>query len=97
MASDVESFDEGKMSSCEIALKTRKQKRTKRNEPEIDNGCLNKLKHSGLTWRNKFEILALSSIIIFDHVCPYPSVFTLKEWQMITEQNPVVPENVSTA
>ena len=38
MASDVESFDEGKMSPCEIALKTCKQKRTKRNEPEIDNG-----------------------------------------------------------
>jgi len=38
MASDVESFDEGKMSPCEIALKMCKQKQMKRNEPEIDNG-----------------------------------------------------------
>ncbi|CAG8651299.1 10468_t:CDS:2, partial [Paraglomus brasilianum] len=58
------------------------------------------LKTKGLTWKNDYEILALSSIIVLEQSCPYPT-FTSQEWQMILKTNPhaihepVIPAPVS--
>ncbi|CAG8545342.1 7541_t:CDS:10, partial [Acaulospora morrowiae] len=54
-------------------------------------GVLEKAKTNGLKWSDFYEILALSSIIAFSSSCPYPaSIFTNREWQNITCENPYV-------
>ncbi|CAG8651982.1 9246_t:CDS:10, partial [Acaulospora morrowiae] len=48
---------------------------------------LGKAKTSGLKYDNIYEILALSSIMVFCWPCPYP-MFTIQEWEEITVTNP---------
>ncbi|CAG8473424.1 2223_t:CDS:10 [Paraglomus brasilianum] len=48
---------------------------------------IKKAKSEGLTYKNIYEVLALSSVIVFCWPCPYP-VFTNQEWLEITKSNP---------
>ncbi|RUS29736.1 hypothetical protein BC938DRAFT_480302 [Jimgerdemannia flammicorona] len=48
---------------------------------------LKKAKSESLTYKNIYEVLALSSIIVLCWPCPYP-VFTNREWLEITKTNP---------
>ncbi|CAG8648632.1 4247_t:CDS:2, partial [Paraglomus brasilianum] len=48
---------------------------------------LGKAKTSSLKYDNIYEILALSSIMVFCWPCPYP-MFTIQEWEEITATNP---------
>ncbi|CAG8607869.1 8357_t:CDS:10, partial [Acaulospora morrowiae] len=50
---------------------------------------LEKAKINGLKWNDFYEILALSSVIVFSSSCPYPApIFTNREWQKIIRENP---------
>ncbi|CAJ0903677.1 4948_t:CDS:2 [Entrophospora sp. SA101] len=63
---------------------------------------VNKVKSNGLTWKDSYEILALSSIIILAHPCPYPD-FTEIEWYTITIEKPfmieqpIIPSSISNS
>ncbi|RUP44408.1 hypothetical protein BC936DRAFT_149496 [Jimgerdemannia flammicorona] len=69
---------------------------------EYQQQTLKKLKDKGLTWKNNYEILALSAIMVFHQICPYPN-FTRQEWQSVIKTNPygvkkpIIPDSLSTA
>ncbi|RIA88826.1 hypothetical protein C1645_851987 [Glomus cerebriforme] len=54
---------------------------------EYQMKALEKAKTEGLKYDDIYEILALSSIMVFHWPCPYPS-FTIKEWEEIMSTNP---------
>ncbi|CAI2194673.1 9706_t:CDS:2, partial [Funneliformis geosporum] len=78
-------------------------------EPEVkwEVGCINvtdqfrryqkeiieKAEKNGLKYDNIYELLALSSIIVLSCPCPYPTMFTIAEWQEITRTNPYTPQD----
>ncbi|RUS19103.1 hypothetical protein BC937DRAFT_87987 [Endogone sp. FLAS-F59071] len=69
---------------------------------EYQMTTIEKVKSSGLTWRNSYEILALASIFVLSPQCPYPN-FTTDEWHEIIATNPfaiehpIVPPSISSA
>ncbi|CAI2186768.1 7531_t:CDS:10 [Funneliformis geosporum] len=64
---------------------------------------LRKAERVGLDYENIYEPLALSSIMVLHCPCPYPKIFTNKEWAEITKSNPYtiknspLPQEISTS
>ncbi|GBC15880.2 hypothetical protein GLOIN_2v1140040 [Rhizophagus irregularis DAOM 181602=DAOM 197198] len=64
---------------------------------------LRKAEREGLDYENIYESLALSSIMVLRWPCPYPEIFTNREWAEITKLNPYtvknspLPQEISTS
>ena len=64
---------------------------------------ITKFKNNNLSCNDTYEILSLASIFVVCKPCPYQSIFSDDEWNLVVEkspfviQGPIIPDTVSTS